>query len=201
MISILRGAVAGVGLDHVDVVVGGIGFRVHVTPAFAQAAPRDEEITVYTSMIVREDSMTLFGFESADERDVFTRLMSVSGIGPKIALAALAVLRPDDLRRAVRDQDLATLQRIPGVGKKSAQRMALEIGDKLGTPAALPGAEATPAPVPSEDTVASEVSAALVGLGWSEAQATKAIEKLAGSGLGASDMLRAALVSLGGGRG
>ena len=178
MISILRGAVASVGLDHVDVVVGGIGFRVHVTPAFAQAAPRDEEITVYTSMIVREDSMTLYGFESADERDVFTRLMSVSGIGPKIALAALAVLRPDDLRRAVRDQDLATLQRIPGVGKKSAQP-----------------------PAPSQDAVAAEVSAALVGLGWSEAQAAKAIEKLAGSGLGASDMLRAALVSLGGGRG
>ena len=201
MISILRGIVASVGLDHIDVVVGGIGFRVHVTPAFAQGSARDEEITVYTSMIVREDSMTLYGFESCDERDVFTTLMSVSGIGPKIALAALAVLRPDDLRRAVRDQDLATLQRIPGVGKKSAQRMALEIGDKLGTPAALPGAEATPAPAPSQDTVASEVSAALVGLGWSEAQATKAIEKLAGSGLGASDMLRAALVSLGGGRG
>ena len=201
MISILRGIVASVGLDHIDVVVGGIGFRVHVTPAFAQGNARDEEITVYTSMIVREDSMTLYGFESCDERDVFTTLMSVSGIGPKIALAALAVLRPDDLRRAVRDQDLATLQRIPGVGKKSAQRMALEIGDKLGTPAALPGAEATPAPTPSEDAVASEVSAALVGLGWSEAQATKAIEKLAGSGLGASDMLRAALVSLGGGRG
>ncbi|WP_291449540.1 Holliday junction branch migration protein RuvA [Actinomyces sp. ICM47] len=201
MISILRGIVASVGLDHIDVVVGGIGFRVHVTPAFAQGTARDEEITVYTSMIVREDSMTLYGFESCDERDVFTTLMSVSGIGPKIALAALAVLRPDDLRRAVRDQDLATLQRIPGVGKKSAQRMALEIGDKLGTPAALPGAEATPAPAPSEDAVASEVSVALVGLGWSESQAAKAIEKLAGSGLGASDMLRAALVSLGGGRG
>ena len=201
MISILRGIVASVGLDHIDVVVGGIGFRVHVTPAFAQGTARDEEITVYTSMIVREDSMTLYGFESCDERDVFTTLMSVSGIGPKIALAALAVLRPDDLRRAVRDQDLATLQRIPGVGKKSAQRMALEIGDKLGTPAALPGAEATPASAPNEDGVASEVSAALVGLGWSEAQAAKAIEKLAGSGLGASDMLRAALVSLGGGRG
>jgi holliday junction DNA helicase ruvA len=201
VISILRGIVASVGLDHIDVVVGGIGFRVHVTPAFAQGTARDEEITVYTSMIVREDSMTLYGFESCDERDVFTTLMSVSGIGPKIALAALAVLRPDDLRRAVRDQDLATLQRIPGVGKKSAQRMALEIGDKLGTPAALPGAEATPAPAPSEDAVASEVSAALVGLGWSESQAAKAIEKLAGSGLGASDMLRAALVSLGGGRG
>ena len=156
---------------------------------------------MFTSMIVREDSMTLYGFESADERDVFTKLLSVSGIGPKIALAALAVLRPDDLRRAVRDQDLTALQRIPGVGKKSAQRMALEIGDKLGTPAALPAGETAAAPVPTEDAVASEVSAALVGLGWSEAQAAKAIEKLAGSGLGASDMLRAALVTLGGGRG
>ena len=199
MISILRGIAVNVGLDHIDVVVGGIGFRVHVTPAFAQGAARDDEITVYTSMIVREDSMTLYGFESADERDVFTRLMSVSGIGPKIALAALAVLHPDELRRAVRDQDLVALQRIPGVGKKSAQRMALEIGDKLGTPASLP--EAAPAPAPSQDAVATEVSAALVGLGWSEAQAAKAIEKLAGSGLGASDMLRAALVALGGGRG
>ena len=199
MISILRGIAVSVGLDHIDVVVGGIGFRVPVTPAFAQGAARDDEITVYTSMIVREDSMTLYGFESADERDVFTRLMSVSGIGPKIALAALAVLHPDELRRAVRDKDLAALQRIPGVGKKSAQRMALEIGDKLGTPASLP--EAAPAPAPSQDAVATEVSAALVGLGWSEAQAAKAIEKLAGSGLGASDMLRSALVALGGGRG
>lgn len=201
VISILRGTVASVGLDHIDIVVGGIGFRVHVTPAFAQGASRDQEMAVFTSMIVREDSMTLYGFESADERDVFTKLLSVSGIGPKIALAALAVLRPDDLRRAVRDQDLTALQRIPGVGKKSAQRMALEIGDKLGTPAALPGGEIAAAPVPTEDAVASEVSAALVGLGWSEAQAAKAIEELAGSGLGASDMLRAALVSLGGGRG
>ena len=201
MISILRGTVASVGLDHIDIVVGGIGFRVHVTPAFAQGASRDQEMTVFTSMIVREDSMTLYGFESADERDVFTKLLSVSGIGPKVALAALAVLRPDDLRRAVRDQDLTALQRIPGVGKKSAQRMALEIGDKLGTPAALPGAETAAAAAPTEDAVASEVSAALVGLGWSEAQAAKAIEKLAGSGLGASDMLRASLVTLGGGRG
>ena len=129
MISILRGTVASVGLDHIDIVVGGIGFRVNVTPAFAQGASRDQEMTVFTSMIVREDSMTLYGFESADERDVFTKLLSVSGIGPKIALAALAVLRPDDLRRAVRDQDLTALQRIPGVGKKSAQRMAMHVLD------------------------------------------------------------------------
>ena len=80
MISILHGTVASVGLDHIDIVVGGIGFRVHVTPAFAQGASRDQEMTVFTSMIVREDSMTLYGFESADERDVFTKLLSVSGM-------------------------------------------------------------------------------------------------------------------------
>ena len=199
MISILRGIVASVGLDHIDVVVGGIGFRVHVTPAFAQGNARDEEITVYTSMIVREDSMTLYGFESCDERDVFTTLMSVSGIGPKIALAALAVLRPDDLRRAVRDQDIATLQKIPGVGRKSAQRMALEVGGKLGAPAQLPE-QGGPAAAPAGE-VEAEVRAALVGLGWSEAQAAKAVDALSGQGLGASDMLRSALVSLGGGRG
>ena len=112
---------------------------------------------------------------------------------------AMRIVAPDagELERAAE----AALQRIPGVGKKSAQRMALEIGDKLGTPAALPGAQAGLAPAPTEDAVASEVRAALVGLGWTEAQAAKAIEKLAGSGLGASDMLRAALVTLGGGRG
>ena len=201
MIALLRGVVESIGLDQVVVSAGGVGFGVRVTPAHAQSLTRGEEAVVHTAMVVREDSLTLYGFASADERDVFERLMGVTGIGPKTALAALAVLRPDDLRRAVRDQDLATLQRIPGVGKKSAQRMALEIGDKLGTPAALPGVDAAPAPAPSEDAVASEVSAALVGLGWSEAQAAKAVDALSGQGLGASDMLRSALVSLGGGRG
>ena len=144
--------------------------------------------------------MTLMGFASADEREVFTTLLTVSGIGPRIALAALAVLSPDELRRAVRDQDLPTLQKIPGVGKKSAQRMALEIGDKLGMPAHLD----SPRPVtsaPRFGAVELEVKSALVSLGWSEAQAQGAIDALGGQGLGASDLLRAALVKLGGDRG
>ena len=201
MIATVRGTVVALGPASAVVEASGVGYAVQATPSTLAGLREGVEVLLHTSLVVREDSMTLYGFESADERDVFTKLLSVSGIGPKIALAALAVLRPDDLRRAVRDQDLSTLQRIPGVGKKSAQRMALEIGDKLGTPAALPGAQTAAAPAPTEDAVASEVSAALVGLGWSEAQAAKAIEKLAGSGLGASDMLRAALVTLGGGRG
>ncbi|MDC4233224.1 Holliday junction branch migration protein RuvA [Actinomyces sp. B33] len=200
MIAQLRGTVESVGLDEIVVLVSGIGFAVRVAPVLAQGVRAGQEVVVHTSMVVREDSMTLFGFRTADERAVFETLMTVSGIGPKIALAALAVLAPDDLRRAVRDQDIAALQRIPGVGKKSAQRMALEIGDKLGTPAALDGTAPAPLSAPSGQ-VEAEVRAALVGLGWTEAVAAKAVDSLGGNGLGASDLLKAALVTLGGSRG
>lgn len=198
MIALLRGVVESIGLDQVVVSAGGVGFGVRVTPAHAQSLARGDEAVVHTATVVREDSLTLYGFASADERDVFERLMGVTGIGPKTALAALAVLRPDDLRRAVRDQDIATLQKIPGVGRKSAQRMALEVGGKLGAPAQLPG-QGGPDAAPAGE-VEAEVRAALVGLGWSEAQAAKAVDALSGQALGASDMLRSALVSLGGGR-
>ncbi len=197
MIDLLTGRVASTGLDSVVLVVSGVGFRVRVAPALAGSLAVGEETTIHTSLVVREDSLSLIGFATADERDVFTVLQTVSGIGPRIALAALAVLGPDDLRRAVRDQDLAALQRIPGVGKKSAQRMALEIGDKLGQPASLdPVAPAAPA-----GAVETEVATALVSLGWSQAQADGAVAALGGQGLGASDLLRAALVKLGGARG
>lgn len=198
MIAQLTGRVVSTALDSVVLEVGGIGFAVRLVPAHAAELPIGAETTICTSLIVREDSMTLMGFRSPDERDVFTVLQTVSGIGPRIALAALAVLSPDDLRRAVRDQDLNALQRIPGVGKKSAQRMALEIGDKLGTPAALDPIAPAPA---STGAVEAEVKSALVALGWSDAQAGGAVEALGGQGLGASDLLRAALVRLGGHRG
>lgn len=198
MIAQLSGRVLRKGLDSIILGVGGIGFTIHVVPALAQSLDTGEETTIHTSLIVREDSMTLMGFADADEREVFTTLQTVSGIGPRIALAALAVLTPDELRRAVRNQDLATLQKIPGVGKKSAQRMALEIGDKLGVPAHLDAPASSP--LPSSGAVESEVKGALVSLGWSESQAQGAIDALGGQGLGASDLLRAALVKLGGGR-
>lgn len=198
MIAQLTGTVASTDLESVVLLVGGIGFSVRVAPALSQSLTPGEETTIHTSLIVREDSLSLVGFETPDEREVFTVLQTVSGIGPRIALAALAVLTPNELRRAVRDQDLTTLQRIPGVGKKSAQRMALEIGDKLGVPAALEGIrESAPA---SSGAVEAEVRAALVSLGWSDAQAGGALDALGGQGLGASDLLRAALMRLGGGR-
>lgn len=197
MIALLRGEIEHVGLDSVIVTVGGIGWRIYVTPSSAQSFSRGDEIVLHTSMVVREDSMTLYGFPMADDRDVFDKLLNVSGIGPRTALAALSVLSGDDLRRAVRDQDLAALQRIPGIGKKSAQRMVLEIGDKLGTPAHLDALTAAH----SVDQAAEEVKAALVQLGWTDAIATKTLESLSGMGLGSADLLRAALLKLGGSRG
>lgn len=199
MIAQLSGTVASVGLDSIVVVVSGVGFDVKVVPTYAQQVRVGDEVTVATSLIVREDSLTLMGFETADQRDVFTILQTVSGIGPRIALGALGVLSPDDLRRAVRDHDLSTLGRIPGVGKKSAQRMVLELGEKLGQPAHL-GKEGTGATL-NMGAVEEDVVAALVSMGWKQSQAQAAIDTLGGQGLGASDLLRAALLKLGGSRG
>jgi len=198
MIAQLTGTVQHVGLDAVILQTGGLGWRVMVTPPTAQLLSRGEDVTLHTSMVVREDSLTLFGFRTADERDVFERLQTVSGVGPRIALAALAVLSPDDLRRALSAGDLGVLQRIPGVGRKSAQRLVLEIGDKLGLVAALDEGDLGAA---GEDATSAEVTAALVQLGWTEAVAGRTVESVAGNGLGASDMLRAALLRLGGSRG
>ena len=199
MIAQLSGTVASVGVDSIVVVVSGVGFDVKVVPTYAQQVRVGDELTVATSLIVREDSLTLMGFETADQRDVFTILQTVSGIGPRIALGALGVLSPDDLRRAVRDHDLSTLGKIPGVGKKSAQRMVLELGEKLGQPAHL-GKAGTGAAL-AMGAVEEDVVAALVSMGWKQSQAQAAIDTLGGQGLGASDLLRAALLKLGGSRG
>lgn len=196
MIALLRGSVEYVGLDSVVVSVGGIGWKVCVTPSSAQSFRSGEEILLHTSMVVREDSMTLYGFRTEDDRNVFEKLLNVSGIGPRTAVAALSVLSGDDLRRAVRDQNMTLLQKIPGVGKKSAQRMVLEIGDKLGIPAHIDPI-GTPA---GQDQAAEEVRAALVQLGWTEAVASKTVESLSGQGLGSADLLRASLLKLGGTR-
>lgn len=203
MISSLSGPVLRVGLQDADVSVGGLGVRVQASPSTLATLRVGQETTIATSLVVREDSLTLFGFADADERDVFETMQTVSGVGPRLALAITAVLAPDQLRRAVADENLTALQRVPGIGKKSAQRIVLEIGDRLGAPGAADGdagGEAAPAPAGHE----SEVLAALVGLGWSESQASAAIEQVRASDTAPADddvpgLLRAALGRLGGG--
>ena len=196
MISRVLGTVAQVGVDDVVVVYGGLGFKVFSVPPLASELHKGDEIELYTHLIVREDALTLYGFKTEEERKVFEILMSVTGIGPRIGLAALSVFSPNDLRRAVVDQDAATLSRIPGVGKKVASRMLVDLGDKLGLPAQLPEASA-----PSAGVVEAEVKAALIGLGWNETKAESVLSELGGNGLNASDLLRAALMKLGGANG
>ena len=196
MISRVLGTVAQVGVDDVVVVYGGLGFKVFIVPPLASELHKGDEVELYTHLIVREDALTLYGFKTEEERKVFEILMSVTGIGPRIGLAALSVFNPNDLRRAVADQDTATLSRIPGVGKKVASRMLVELGDKLGLPAQLPEASA-----PSAGVVEAEVKAALIGLGWNETKAENVLSELGGNGLNASDLLRAALMKLGGANG
>lgn len=196
MISRVLGTVAQVGVDDVVVVYGGLGFKVFIVPPLASELHKGDEVELYTHLIVREDALTLYGFKTEEERKVFEILMSVTGIGPRIGLAALSVFSPNDLRRAVADQDTATLSRIPGVGKKVASRMLVELGDKLGLPAQLPEASA-----PSAGVVEAEVKAALIGLGWNETKAESVLSELGGNGLNAPDLLRAALMKLGGANG
>ena len=136
----MRGEVLEIGLDHAVVEVGGVGLAVHATPATLAGLRRGEQARLATSLIVREDSLTLFGFADAEERDLFTLLQTVSGVGPRLALATLAVLDPDALRRALADGDATALTRVPGIGRKGAERMVLELRDKVVAPAPAPSA-------------------------------------------------------------
>src|SRR5271156_4022456 len=126
--------VAGVAPDGAVIEVGGVGMRVQCTPGTLATLRPGESAQVSTSLVVREDSLTLYGFSSDDERNVFELLQTASGVGPRLALAMLAVHTPDALRRAVSTEDLNTLTMVPGVGRKGAQRIVLEMKDRLGPP-------------------------------------------------------------------
>ena len=208
MIASLTGTVAHVTLDRAVVDVGGVGYLVHATPATLAALRVGETAGVATSMVVREDSMTLYGFADPDERDVFEAVQTVSGVGPRLALAMLAVHTPDALRRAVAGEDLAALTRVPGIGRKGAQRIVLELGDRLGPPSGTGVAEAAPSAAVASADHSERVVEALAGLGWPAKQADDAVAKVlaeAGTDAVAADevatTLRAALRVLGGHRG
>ena len=211
MIASLTGTVTHVTLERAVLDVGGVGYLVHATPGTLAGLRVGERAQLHTTLVVREDSMTVFGFAEADEREVFETAQSVSGVGPRIALAMLAVLTPDALRRAVASEDLAALRRIPGVGPKSAQRLVLERSGKLGAPASDAGGAVVPdAPaVAAGDPARDQVVEALVGLGWAAKVAQDTVDRvLADAGddpargpIDVAATLRAALRSLGGRRG
>jgi Holliday junction DNA helicase RuvA len=178
MIAHLRGTVAGIAPDGAVIEVGGVGMRVQCTPGTLAALRPGEQAQVATSLVVREDSLTLYGFLSDDERNVFELLQTASGVGPRLALAMLAVHAPDALRRAISTEDLKALTMVPGIGTKGAQRIVLEMRDKLGPPGevgdGLPGGRPS-ARVPSWRD---QVQSGLVNLGWSARDADQAIAAL-----------------------
>lgn len=206
MIASIGGVVEALGLDHAVVAVGGVGMRVEATPATLAALRVGEKTRLATSLVVREESLTLFGFSDDDERTVFEVVQTVSGVGPRLALAMVAVHTPDLLRRALAEEDLVALQRVPGIGKKGAQRIVLELGDKLGPPG---GGISGPAPASAGTElpggIATDVVEALTQLGWNDKQASSAVASVldsaeAPSAADQAGVLRAALQHLAGPR-
>ena len=176
MIAFVRGTVAQVGLSSVVVDIGGVGLEVNCTPGTIATLREGATAHLPTSMVVREESLTVFGFLDDDEKAVFELLQTASGVGPKLAQAMLAVHSPDDLRRAVTREDVKTLTAVPGIGQKGAQRIILELKDRIGPPT---GAHAAAHPVPAEPAWRVQVRDGLVGLGWSAKEADKAIDAVA----------------------
>ncbi len=178
MIAHLRGTVAGIAPDGAIIEVGGVGMRVLCTPGTLAELRPGEQAQVATSLVVREESLTLYGFRSEDERNVFELLQTASGVGPRLALAMLAVHTPDALRRAISAEDLKALTMVPGIGTKGAQRIVLEMRDKLGPPGEA--GSGLPAARPSSRVPSwrDQVQSGLVNLGWSARDADQAIAAL-----------------------
>jgi len=188
MIAMLRGALVDKGIDHVLIDVGGVGYRVAVSlNTLAALGPVGSTATVHTELIVREDSLSLVGFATVDERAAFDLVTGVQGIGPKLAMSILSTMEPGELARAVRDGDHARLTKIPGIGKKTAERLVLELRDKFA------GASSTTAAPKMGGSQA--VSSALVNLGYKPAEAERAAVEAgkAHPGAGVAELVKAAL--------
>ncbi len=204
MIERLRGPVVARFAGSATLDVGGLGLEVHLTARAQGALPASGETVVLTRQIVREDGVTLFGFADLEEREAFDRLLAVAGVGPRLALATVSVVAPDRLRRALAAGDTTPLVAVPGVGKKLAQRMVLDLkdwaqstlpaigGDEGGGPSIGLGST-TP-----DDGEAATAIAALVGLGYGAAEARAVVASLRGQGVEAAEaLLREGLRRLG----
>ncbi len=180
MIASVSGRVAALSPDGVVVEVGGVGLLLSCAAGTLATLRLGDHATLATSLVVREDSLTLYGFADDDERGVFELVQTVTGIGPRLALAMLAVHSPDQLRRAVMTEDLVALTKVPGVGRKGAQRIVLELKDRLGPPRGSAGSS-SPRSVASSTGAdwQSQVHSALIGLGWNVRDADEAITVVA----------------------
>ncbi len=194
MISSVRGEVLAVALDHAVLEVGGVGLAVQATPATLGGLRTGTEGRLATTLIVREDSLTLYGFHDAESRELFGLLLTVSGVGPRLAMATLAVLEPDALRAALSEENVTALTRVPGVGKRGAERMIVELKDKVHAGVSSASISST-----TGGAVRDQVLEALVGLGFPTKQAEQAVDAVLAATPDAATAvaLRTALNSLG----
>lgn len=198
MISFLRGRLASVRGDVVIIDMGAVGVQAHVTASVLSSFVVGSIVDLPATLVVREESLTLYGFATDDEREVFELLQTVSGVGPKVALSIISTIGTDALRVAIAREDLASLTKVSGVGKKGAERLIIELRDKIG----IVSASATAAPI--TDGWQSQVRSALLGLGWAPRDADAAISKVEVDSAHAGDissgdvaaLLRAALRGL-----
>lgn len=174
MISSLRGPVLAAAGTSLVIDVGGVGFQVNSTPALVLAAREGAELLVHTSLIVREDALTLFGFGTRDELDVFELLIGVTGVGPRSALGVLSAMSPSQIATAIAADDDAAFRKVSGIGPKTAKLITVSLAGKLVAPAAVD----VPAVAASGRGVADSVLAALTGLGWSERAAVEAVDEV-----------------------
>jgi len=188
MISSVCGVVLSAGLDSVVIDVGGVGLLLHTTAGTAASLSPGGKALLATTLVVREESLTLYGFADEDERTVFSLVQTVSGVGPRLALAMLAIHTPDGLRRAVSGGDLVALTKVPGIGKKTAERLLLELKGKLGADLGAMGGT-----VHSDATA--DILNALVALGYSDKEAMLALKQVP-AGSGVSDGIKLALRAL-----
>lgn len=181
MIAFLRGRLEDKGIGYADLDVNGVGYRVSMSNSSLAVMPaKGGPVFIYTYTYVREDSLQLFGFASAGERGLFEKLITVSGIGPKVALAILSAFDVDSLKQAIVNEDIALITSIPGIGKKNAQRLILELKEKL----ASPEIGLIPAVSAKDRSAYEEARSALLSLGYSPAEANKSLEGFAADGDG-----------------
>ena len=193
MIAMVSGGIAASGSDYVIVDAHGVGYMVYLPKPLLARLNDGDQVTLYTNLVVREDSMTLYGFESWGQRLLFDQLLAVSGIGPKVAMNLLSSLSPDDLRAALASGDVVRLSKVPGIGRKTAERMVLELKGKIDPRGIMAGSLGTAS---SRD---SELIDILTGLGYSAAEANAAVASIpAGTPDSIDDRIRLALRYFGG---
>lgn len=199
MISYIRGELAALEKDKVVVDVGGVGYGIYMPgQAMALLPPAGSEVKIHTYLNVREDAMQLFGFLTRDDLEIFKLLIGVSGIGPKGGLSILSKLSPDDLRYAVLAGDVKAISSAPGIGKKTAEKLIIELKDKLDIADVLDhaiGNDAAPA-AQSDSTVQSEAVQALVALGYGSTESLRAVKQVALENPTVEDLLKEALKKL-----